>query len=52
MADIEMVVIDGVRYRAEDVPDQADAKKVTPQNKARKPVNKSGAEPDDEKGGQ
>lgn len=40
-----MIVVDGVRYRSEDAPEQ---KAATPKNKARKPANKSAAESDSE----
>ena len=43
--DIEMVVIDGIRYRPEDAPkkapkDEAEKKDTTPKNKARSASNK------------
>lgn len=56
-ADIEMEIVDGVRYRPEDVKAakerlaarQSDEKSVTPKNKARKAVSNKSADPSDEK---
>lgn len=47
MADMKMVVVDGVRYRSEDAPAQTEEKAAPkPKNKARKPANKSASESD------
>lgn len=44
MADVKMVVVDGVRYRPEDAPKKSEspAKAKTPANKARTASNKEG----------
>lgn len=50
MADeVEMVVVDGVRYRPEDAPKKTEAKKAEPQNKARKTVSNKTASGSDDK---
>jgi len=43
MANIKMVVVNGIRYRPEDAPDRGEpeAKAKAPANKARQPRNKS-----------
>lgn len=45
MADVKMVVVDGVRYRSEDAPKGATEEKAAPapKNKARKVANKADA---------
>ena len=47
MADVKMVVVDGVRYRPEDAPkkkqqSEVESKEKTPPNKARTASNKKG----------
>lgn len=44
MAEIEMVTVDGIRYRPEDAPKKAPAKSAPPaKNKARQPAAAAGA---------
>lgn len=42
MADVKMVVVNGVRYREEDAP-KVETKQAEPKNKSRKPGDKSDA---------
>jgi hypothetical protein len=48
MADFEIVIVNGVRYRPEDAPKKTEAKKSEPQNKARKAVSNKTASPSNE----
>lgn len=41
MAAVQMVVVNGVRYRPEDAPKQVATATAEPRAKARKPANKS-----------
>lgn len=47
MADVKMVVVDGVRYREEDAP-KVETKATEPKNKSRTPKNKSGSTDNEE----
>lgn len=44
---VEMVVVDGVRYREEDAP-KVEHKATEPKNKSRKPADKAGPASDKE----